>query len=78
MMINKKTVNRIVIKRKGRPMKKSLIAIVVVIIVGTSGLAIAQMDGNGKEMMGGMEKQSEKAQDTTSPVADEVDHASHH
>lgn len=34
-------------------MKKSLIAVAVVIIVGTSGLAIAQMkDGMGKEMMG--------------------------
>ena len=33
-------------------MKKSLIAIAVVIIVGTSGLAIAQMNDNGKDMMG--------------------------
>ena len=41
----------VVIKRKDRYMKKSLIAVAVVIIVGTSGLAIAQMD-KGKEMMG--------------------------
>ena len=33
-------------------MKKSLIAIAAVIIVGTSGLAIAQMNDKGKEMMG--------------------------
>ena len=33
-------------------MKKNLIAVVVVIIVGTSGLAIAQMNDKGKEMMG--------------------------
>ena len=33
-------------------MKKSLIAIAVVIIVGTSGLAIAQMNDKGKDMMG--------------------------
>ena len=49
-MINKRTVNRVVIKRKDRYMKKSLIAVAVVIIVGTSGFAIAQMD-KGKEMM---------------------------
>ena len=34
-------------------MKKSLIAIAVVIIVGTSGLAIAQMNDKGKDMMDG-------------------------
>ena len=33
-------------------MKKSLIVIAAVIIVGTSGLAIAQMNDKGKEMMG--------------------------
>ena len=33
-------------------MKKSLIAVAVVIIVGTSGLARAQMNDKGKEMMG--------------------------
>ena len=33
-------------------MKKSLIAIAAVIIMGTSGLAIAQMNDKGKEMMG--------------------------
>ena len=33
-------------------MKKSLIIIAAVIIVGTSGLAIAQMNDKGKEMMG--------------------------
>ena len=52
VMINKRTVNRVVIKRKDRYMKKSLIAVAVVMIVGTSGLAIAQMQDKGKEMMG--------------------------
>ena len=33
-------------------MKKSLIAVAVVIIVGISGLAIAQMNDKSKEMMG--------------------------
>ena len=32
----------------------------------------------GKGMMGGMDKPSDKAQDTTPVVAGEVDHASHH
>ena len=31
-----------------------------------------------KGMMGGMDKQSDKAQDTTPAASDEVDHASHH
>ena len=52
VMINKRTLNKVVIKRKDRHMKKSLIAIAVVIIVGTSGLAIAQMNDKSKEMMG--------------------------
>ena len=46
-----RVINKVVIKRKDRCMKKSLIAVAVVIIVGTSGLAIAQMD-KSKEMMG--------------------------
>ena len=33
-------------------MRKSLIAIAVVFIVGTSGLAIAQMNDKGRDMMG--------------------------
>ena len=52
VMINKKTVNRVVIKRKNQYMKKSLVTVAVVIIVGTSGLAIAQINDKGKEMMG--------------------------
>ena len=51
MNLNEKIANVAVIKRKDRYMKKSMIAVAVIIIVGTSGLAIAQMDKD-KEMMG--------------------------
>ena len=51
MNLNKRIANVAVIKRKDWYMKKSLIAVAVVFIVGTSGLAIAQMD-KSKEMMG--------------------------
>ena len=55
MNLNKRIANEAVIKRKDRYMKKSLIAVAVVIIVGTSGLAIAQMkDGMKGGMKGGM------------------------
>ena len=71
-------------------MKKSLIAIAAVIIMGTSGLALAQMDMAGMQknmmdmmkdcpMMKGMkgEMKEDSAKENTQPASTE-EHVSHH
>ena len=53
LIINITAVTVEVFLREEGYMKKNVITILSVILIGTSGLAIAQMNDKGKEMMGG-------------------------